>query len=193
MFERGHRLEEESNVKDEIDELPEIDDEGDEIEELPELDDDDESQEKKGERELTLKEKQEIADTTAQEYNKKYNPYEKAQKKGIDGIKKTDNGGVSFAETDRIYIKEDGIKCVVKIEATGKRTSDFDAANKAMGLDETPEGYVWHHVDDYNVEDGTITLELVDDEAHNASKPHCGGCAQYDAVNGLSYNPPKGV
>lgn len=60
-----------------------------------------------------------------------------------------------------------------------------------MKLEETPDGYVWHHVDDYNVEDGTITLELVEDEAHNATKPHSGGCAQYDAVNGSSYNPPR--
>ena len=63
-----------------------------------------------------------------------------------------------------------------------------------MELKEVPEDYVWHHVDDYDVESGTITLELVEDEAHNAAKPHSGGCAQYDAVNGPSYNPArKGV
>lgn len=141
--------------------------------------------------ELSVEEKQRIADQAAQEYNAKTNPYDRALEKGIDGVKKTDNGGVSFSDTDAIYIKEDGTKCIVKIEATGNRTKDFDAANAAMGLEETPDGYVWHHVDDYNVEDGTITLELVTDEAHNASKPHSGGCAQYDAVNGPSYNPPR--
>lgn len=143
------------------------------------------------EQELTLEEKQAIADKVAQEYNESKRPYERAVEKGIEGVKKTENGGVSFAETDKIYITEDGEKCIVKIEATGNRSKDFDKANEAMGLDETPDGYVWHHVDDYNVKDGTITLELVEDEAHNASKPHSGGCAQYDAVNGASYNPPR--
>lgn len=147
--------------------------------------------EEKIERVLTIEEKQDIADKVAQEYNESKRPYERAKEKGIDGIIKTENGGVSFAETDKIYTKEDGTKCIVKIEATGKRSTDFDEANKGMGLEETPDGYVWHHVDDYNVKDGTITLELVEDEAHNAAKPHSGGCAQYDAVNGASYNPPR--
>ena len=64
-------------------------------------------------------------------------------------------------------------------------------ANQAMGLLETPDGYVWHHLDDYNVEKNTITMELVMDEAHNASKPHSGGCAQYDSVNGPTYNKKR--
>lgn len=142
-------------------------------------------------KELTIKEKQDLADKVAQDYNAKTNPYQRALNKGVEGVKETLNGGVSFAETDNIYFKDDGTKCIVKIQATGNRTKDFDAANKAMDLEETPDGYVWHHIDDYNVEDGTITLELVEDEVHNASKPHSGGCAQYDAVNGPSYNPPR--
>lgn len=141
--------------------------------------------------EMTLEEQQALADKVAQEYNESKHPYERAVEKGIEGVKKTENGGVSFAETDKIYITEDGSKCIVKIEATGNRSKDFDLANAAMGLEETPDGYVWHHVDDYNVKDGTITLELVEDEAHNASKPHSGGCAQYDAVHGACYNPPR--
>ena len=54
-----------------------------------------------------------------------------------------------------------------------------------------PDGYVWHHLDDYNVEKNTITMELVMDEAHNASKPHSGGCAQYDSVNEPTYNKKR--
>lgn len=61
----------------------------------------------------------------------------------------------------------------------------------AVRLDKTPDGYVWHHRDDYNVKDGTVTLELVKSETHNATKPHSGGCAMYDAANGPTYNPPK--
>ena len=55
-------------------------------------------------------------------------------------------------------------------------------------------GILWktfHHLDDYDVEKNTITMELVMDEAHNAAKPHSGGCAQYDSVNGPTYNRKK--
>ena len=135
--------------------------------------------------------KQEIADKAAQDYNEKTKPYDRAIEKGLEGVKKTDNGGVSFEDSPYIYTNEHGDKAVVTIKATGNRSADFDAANAAFGLEKTPEGYVWHHVDDYNVKDGTITLELVKDDAHNATKPHSGGCAQYDAVNGPSYNPPR--
>ena len=141
--------------------------------------------------EISISEKQDVADNAAQEYNLKYRPYDRAIEKGIDGIKKTKNGGVSFENTDAIFKTDDGRKGVVKIEATGNRSNDFDLANSKLGLKETPEGYVWHHVDNYNVKDGTITMELVKDEAHDATKPHAGGCAQYDAVNGASYNPLK--
>ena len=51
------------------------------------------------------------------------------------------------------------------IQATDNRNNDFKMANQAMGLLETPDGYVWHHLDDYNVEKNTITMELVMDEA----------------------------
>lgn len=131
------------------------------------------------------------ADKVAQNYNDKYRPYDRAVAKGIDGVQKTANGGVSFSETDSIFIKADGTKAVVAIEATGSRCKDFDRANAAIGLREEPEDYVWHHLDDYNVKHNTITLELVKDEAHNASKPHSGGCAQYDSIYGSSYNPPR--
>ena len=139
----------------------------------------------------SIEEYQDIADKAAQEYNEKYKPYNRAIDKGVEGVRQTKNGGVSFSESDSIYTTEDGKKAVVKIEATGNRNNDFDKANAAMGLDEEPDGYVWHHVDDYDVKDNTITMELVKDEAHNASKPHSGGCAQYDSVNGSCYNPPK--
>ena len=45
---------------------------------------------------------------------------------------------------------------------------------------ETPDGYVCNHLDDYNVEKNTkLQMELVMDEAHNASKPF-GRLCQYD-------------
>lgn len=142
-------------------------------------------------KEMTLEEQQEVADAAAQEYNDKYHPCDRAIRKGVDGVSETKNGGVSFENSSAIYVDDDGNKACVSIEATGNRTSDFDAANRAFGLSETPDGYVWHHVDDYDVKSNTITMQLVKDEAHNATKPHSGGCAQYDAVNGPTYNPPR--
>lgn len=135
-----------------------------------------------------LLEQQAIADQKAREYNDKYQPYERAQKKGLYDVERTANGGVSFEHSRAIYKDAAGNKAVVSIQATGKRTKDFDAANAAAGLAETPDGYVWHHRDDYDVKTNTVTLELVTAEAHNATKPHSGGCAQYDAVHGPTYN-----
>ena len=56
-----------------------------------------------------------------------------------------------------------------------------------MGIETRPEGYTWHHLDDYNVEKNEITMELVETKAHKASYPHSGGCAQYKAVTGKKY------
>jgi len=133
---------------------------------------------------------QDIANKAAQEYNAKYNPYERAINKGYTDVKKTANGGVSFQGSEYMYY-HNGQEARKVIQATGNRNNDFKMANQAMGLLETPDGYVWHHLDDYNVEKNTITMELVMDEAHNASKPHSGGCAQYDSVNGPTYNKKR--
>ena len=116
---------------------------------------------------------------------------ERARSKGYTDVTETPNGGVSFENSDALYKTENGEKGIVSIEATGSRSKDFDVANEKLGLDETPEGYVWHHVDNYDVKSNTITLELVEENAHNAAKPHSGGCAQYDAANGPTYNPAK--
>jgi len=59
----------------------------------------------------------------------------------------------------------------VKIEGlTGNLAKDSAMANAAAGLDSTPNGYVWHHV-----EDGK-TMQLVPREIHNAVG-HTGGAA----------------
>lgn len=65
---------------------------------------------------------------------------------------------------------------------------DFDAANAQFGFDETPEGYVWHHVDNYDVSNNTLSLELVRKDAHKAAFPHFGSCGQYDSIYGPTYN-----
>ena len=107
---------------------------------------------------------QAVADKAAQEYNAKYNPYERAVSKGYTNVKKTANGGVSFQGSEYMYYYN-GQEARKTIQATGNRNNDFKMANQAM--------------------------ELVMDEAHNAAKPHSGGCAQYDSVNGSTYNRKK--
>lgn len=97
---------------------------------------------------------------------------------------------MSFQGSEYMYYYN-GQEARKTIQATGNRNNDFKMANQAMGLQKTPDGYVWHHLDDYDVEKNTITMELVMDEAHNAAKPHSGGCAQYDSVNGPTYNRKK--
>ena len=139
------------------------------------------------EQKRNTKEQQRIADECAQKYNAEKNPYQVAIKKGVVGIQRTTNGGVSFANTGKIYV-HNGKKCIVSIQATGNRDKDFDLANKKMGLLREPDGYVWHHVDDYNVENNTLTLELVDETTHKKTLAHAGSCAQYDAVHGPTYN-----
>jgi hypothetical protein len=56
----------------------------------------------------------------------------------------------------------------VQIEQTGSRAGDVRAANKAAGLKETPEDYVWHHHQDGK------TMQLVPEDVH-AQTGHTGG------------------
>jgi hypothetical protein len=53
---------------------------------------------------------------------------------------------------------------------TGRIDTDSRMANKAVELDETPEGWTWHHV-----EDGR-TMELIPSDLHGAVR-HTGGAA----------------
>ncbi len=69
-------------------------------------------------------EKQTMANNVAKEYNAKYKPFEKAKNKGYKNIIETQNGGVSFSESEYIYMKNDK-PVIIDIEATGTRNSDF--------------------------------------------------------------------
>ena len=138
-------------------------------------------------RRKTEKNKQEIADQAALNYNKKHDPFGKAQSNNCKGVSKTKNCGVSFKDSPELY-KENKKTGIVNITAQGKRNKDFNVANSKLGLNPKPKGYTWHHVDDYNVKERTMTLELVKTDVHKKTIPHAGGCMQYDAVNGSSYN-----
>jgi hypothetical protein len=72
-------------------------------------------------------------------------------------------------------------KKTVRIELTASRDADVALANKAAGLEETPEGYSWHHVEDEG------KMILVPRDLHQAVG-HTGGMAHYrDRTEMLSY------
>ena len=69
-------------------------------------------------------------------------------------------------------------KKYVEIEYTGRRADDFRAANKEAGLQRTPDGWTWHHV-----EDGRKMM-LIPEDLHDAVK-HSGGVAHHKHATGI--------
>jgi RHS repeat-associated protein len=61
-------------------------------------------------------------------------------------------------------------KSTVTIKQTGNRATDAAAANRAAGLERTPDGYVWHHHQDGR------TMQLVPEQVHQQTG-HTGGVA----------------
>jgi hypothetical protein len=116
-----------------------------------------------------------------------YGEHELAASKGYTGIGRTVEGGPDFEESDYLYPAEDGQSSSVKIQLTGSRTQDYLLAEAASEIGETPDGYVWHHVDDYDPITGEATLQLVEEGAHVATTPHSGSVAQYEAANNVTY------
>jgi hypothetical protein len=114
-------------------------------------------------------------------------PASRAAEKGFSGMGTTPNGGPVLAGTDHIYPAGPGQRSVVQIELTGSRRNDYKRANELGGFTETPEGYMWHHVDDFDPQTGTSSLELVKEEAHEATYPHAGSVSQWQKFHGKRY------
>ena len=132
--------------------------------------------------------RQEFADYNVRQYNEEKHPYATGVANGVIGLKETPNGGVSFENSPSLYRLPDNSKAIVRIKLTGKRPADFKLANEAFGFSRIPAGYTWHHLDDYDVNSGTATLQLVKTEDHQKCVPHSGSCAQYKYATGISYN-----
>jgi hypothetical protein len=66
----------------------------------------------------------------------------------------------------------------VRIEYTGSRDADFDAANAAAGLKRTPDDYVWHHHQHLG------EMILIPRDLHDAVK-HTGGVAVHKHATGV--------
>ena len=98
---------------------------------------------------------------------------------------------------DWLYPITGNQKNIVKIKLTGKRNGvggDFDLANKAAKLEGLipsgkwkPDGYTWHHMDDFDPITGESTLQLVKTLDHQGSTPHVGSAAQWSNYYGIEY------
>ncbi len=71
-------------------------------------------------------------------------------------------------------------KKTVRIELTGSQRADVALANRAAGIEETPDGYRWHHVEDEG------TMMLVPTKLHEAVS-HTGGRALFKHRTGVAY------
>lgn len=92
-----------------------------------------------------------------------------------DLAKKYPNG-VKFSKKGFPDFSPYSIKRVAVEGMNGDRRHDARLANKAAGYAKTPDGYIWHHV-----EDG-INMELVPKDLHETVK-HTGGAAFINAMN----------
>jgi len=88
--------------------------------------------------------------------------YKYAGRTHPSGVRFNERGFPDFSPYARAEVDLDNL--------TGDYQTDAARANKAIGLKSTPEGYVWHHV-----EDGK-TLQLIPTDIHNAAR-HTGGSA----------------
>ncbi|MBM7127747.1 HNH endonuclease [Dyella flava] len=84
------------------------------------------------------------------------------QVKYPDSVSFTPQGFPDFSPYSVAEVQLDGL--------TGNYANDAALSNEAVGLDATPQGYVWHHV-----EDGE-TMQLIPQDIHNAVR-HTGGAA----------------
>jgi A nuclease of the HNH/ENDO VII superfamily with conserved WHH/Fibronectin type III domain len=100
-----------------------------------------------------------------------------------------------FATTSHLYPVTGNQKSIVRIKMTGKRAgpnSDFALANQKSGIpvnagENAPNGYTWHHLDDFDPKTGECTLQLVKTLEHSKSLPHTGSAGQYAKYYGVEY------
>jgi len=117
----------------------------------------------------------------------------KLEERGYNGVVKTPGGGVDYSNSNAFYNKKPGVNPIVKIEYSGDYEIDFERANYEADLNQktTPSGYVWHHLDDYDVERNKGTMQLVEKPSHRGIN-HNGGVSQYIAATGKQYIHPGG-
>lgn len=120
-----------------------------------------------------------------------------------------------FSKFDEVFIAKniypgrgfgDISNAKIKIKMSGNYREDFRRATELAGIDPgdipagkvAPEGWVWHHLDDYNPIDNTCTMQLVRKELHakvvkgpesfgvlNQGTEHVGACAIWRRFHGV--------
>jgi len=97
---------------------------------------------------------------------------------------------MSTNQYNTVFPVKEGQNNIVQIEYTGSRRRDFGAANLKAGVGTTqkpPQGFTWHHLDDYNSATNKGSLQLVETGAHEATYPHSGGVKQFEDFTGKTY------
>ncbi|WP_234708934.1 HNH endonuclease [Burkholderia pseudomallei] len=84
------------------------------------------------------------------------------QQKYPQGVKFNSQGFPDFSPYAKAKVDVQGL--------TGDYRTDEALSNKKVGLSETPDGYVWHHVENAQ------TMLLIPQDLHNAVR-HTGGSA----------------
>ena len=82
------------------------------------------------------------------------------------GVRYNEHGFPNFAPYARATVRVEGL--------TGAMWHDEPLANAAAGLHGTPDGYVWHHVED------CVTMQLIPSAIHDIAG-HTGGAAVINA------------
>jgi hypothetical protein len=80
-----------------------------------------------------------------------------------------------------------GERNIVKIKLTGDEITDKLLANKLAGLKSKPEFYTWHHLDDFDPNTGTCTMQLVETKIHRACSPHIGSVKLAESYHNFKY------
>lgn len=76
------------------------------------------------------------------------------------------------------------------IRMQGRRRDDEVLANRAAGLDWTPDNYTWHHAENiFYFRQGIYwcNMYLIESNYHNTT-PHTGGVNEYEFFTGIKYH-----
>ena len=92
-----------------------------------------------------------------------------------------------FTGSPDLYPVNGNQKNTVDIVLTGSRSGDEAAANLAAGLEETPDDYTWHHLDNFSPSTGKATFQLIKTDTHRMTIPHTGAVKQYEVYHNIKY------
>lgn len=86
-----------------------------------------------------------------------------------------------------------GQKNIIEMKLQGSRNLDFIEANKIAKVDHlvppgknAPDGYIWHHMDNFDPSTGKSSFQLVKEDIHVLTLPHTGSAKQYAIYNELA-------